>query len=291
MNDLSNPTPDNQPSELKASGFRNLIGEFFNRNFKNAVFVALAALSVFLICAAFALISQPKQPVSSGYQRVLVGRGEASIDAIPNLASFNFTVRFNDRLAKTAQSKTTELANSALKILETKGVNKKDIKTERFATYPNYEFQQSTCENNYCPPPKRVLKGYESLQTISVRIRDFAQDFALAGELLNQISEIGILEIEGLNFEIEDERKLKEQALAQAIDNAKENAKNTANALGVGLKRIVSFNENGQSPAPYQRFGAMAKMAMASEMADSAPEISAGSRKISSSVSISYEFE
>lgn len=260
---------------------------FFDKNLKNSLILVSSALVFFLIINAFAVISETRIKEKNIIpQNLIIGRGESFINAIPDIATFNFTVRIEEKSVKNAQQKMVEITNKALAILDQNAINKKDIKTENYSTYPRYDYQNSVCNNGVCPTPKQILRGFEAAQTISVKVRNLDK----AGDILSSIAEVGVAEVSGLSFEVDDIEKIKKQARSEAIDKAKEEAKTTAKALGVNLKRIVRFDQNdGPMPFPMMRAKSMAFASDA--MAVEAPRIEAGTERITASVSVTYEFE
>lgn len=257
--------------------------DFFDQKFKNFTLASIAALTFFLFAAGFSMMighdnsKQPPRPPS-----IIVGRGEASVSATPNTARFNFTARAEDKSPKIAQQKMMETANKALGILENQGIKKEDITTENYSTFPNYDYQAQSCANGYCPPSKRVLRNYEAVETFSVKISDFTK----AGDILSLIAEAGVAEVSDLSFEVDNLETLRNKARKEAIIRAKEDAKNTAEALGVRLGEIVGFNDNSFGAWPIHHSN-QRMMAMSVDAA--AAPIEAGQSKISSSVNISYE--
>ena len=211
------------------------------------------------------------------------GRGEVS--AIPDLATFSFTIRESAADVKGAQTKVTTKETVALAFLDKNGVNKKDIKTESYNSYPKYDYDLPCYEGMGipCRQGSPTIVGYEVSEYVSVKVRDLAK----AGEIVKGIGAVEISEISGPNFSIENEDDLKEQARKMAINEAKAKAKSLAGDLGVRLVRIVNFSENGSYPIIY---AAKEMVADSSARAQSpAPELPTGENKITSNVTITYE--
>ena len=125
--------------------------------------------------------------------------------------------------------------------------------------------------------------GYNVSQTVELKIRDIS----VAGEILSGIGEFGATDVSGLNFIVDNEDEINDQARDLAIQDARTQAKVLAKSLGVRLVKIVNFSENGDYPVYY---GMEKAMAVGGGMADSvAPQIPAGENTITSNVSITYE--
>ena len=98
---------------------------------------------------------------------------------------------------------------------------------------------------------------------------------------------IGVTNLSGPNFAIDDEDALKAEARKLAIDEAKSKAKILAKDLDVSLVKIVDFSESGNYPMMYSN-----KLSMMEDGAYSAPasaQLPKGENTISSDVTITYE--
>lgn len=221
------------------------------------------------------------------------GKGEVS--ATPDLATISFTLQDTEKEVKNAQDKVTAKESMVLAFLNTQNIDKKDIKTENYSSYPQYQYSNSVCPVQkyespmggmsmpvYCPPGKQVLTGYVVSENITVKIRDITK----AGAIVQGIGAVGVDQISGPSFSIENEDKLKEQARKIAIDDAKTKAKVLSADLGVRLVRIVNFSENGNYPIYYAKSMAMDSAVVAPSPA---PELPTGENKITSNVTITYE--
>ena len=83
------------------------------------------------------------------------------------------------------------------------------------------------------------MAGYNVIQTLQVKIRDLEK----LGEILEQATDAGANQAGNLQFTVDDDEAVKEEARAQAIEKAKEQAEKIADDLGVDLVRIINFNE------------------------------------------------
>jgi uncharacterized protein YggE len=207
--------------------------------------------------------------------------GKGEVFAAPDIALVNLTLREEAKAVKEAQDKVISEEKSALDFLDGQGIAKKDIKTESYNSYPKYDYG-TPCYSGYCPERTPKITGYEVSENISVKVRDLTK----AGDIVSGLGALGVAEISGPNFSIENEDKLSEEARKMAIEDAKTKAESLAGDLGVRLVRIVNFTEDGNYPGVYN-------FAVAGKAADSAaapsPELPTGENKIMSNVTITYE--
>lgn len=254
-----------------------------------AVLGAVVLLAVFLGVKTFGEVVSLRY-VGAGLQPTntinVSGYGEAV--AVPDIATFTFSVVSEKSTVALAQDDVTAKANAITAYLEGAGVAERDIQTSNYSIYPQYDYQQSACSSNgICPPGRQVLRGYEVRQTTTIKVRDTAK----AGDLLAGVGGKGATEVSGLNFTFDDPDQVQAEARDEAIADAKEKAEKLARSLGVRLVRVVSFSENGGGyPAPYySRDMAYGMGGAESAVAVKAPEISVGENKVTSNVNVTYE--
>src|SRR5258706_8710924 len=127
-------------------------------------------------------------------QRTIIASGEGEAYAIPDIATFSFSVTEMGDTVKAAQEKADAKINKALAAVKDSDIDEKDIKTVGYNVNPKYEWSQGICPQNTarlqsypCPSGKKVLTGYEVSQTISVKVRDTAK----AGDFVTKICTVG----------------------------------------------------------------------------------------------------
>ncbi|MEK7642391.1 MAG: SIMPL domain-containing protein [Patescibacteria group bacterium] len=253
--------------------------------------ISLMLLSAFLLVQVIINLKRLPNEGETYPQSTIMATGEGEAFAIPDIASFSFTVQESGESAESAQRLLDGKVNVALTMIKNAGVEEKDIKTTSYNVYPKYEWEQVYCVQMvgaYCPPGKNVLVGYEVSQTVSIKIRKVD----MAGELVNKVGSSGISNISGVDFTIDDRDRYVAEAREAAIKEAKEEAKLLAKQLGVKLGKIMYYNDNGNYPVPYydgygergggdiQTIGALGKAMLPT-----------GETKITSSVTITYEIK
>jgi uncharacterized protein YggE len=226
-------------------------------------------------------------------QNTITVSGEGEVLAKPDIATFSFTISEEGKTVAEAQKKATDKLNKAIDAVKKGGVNgDKDIRTLEYRINPKYEYYYQptplACTSTYCPPtpvkePKIV--GYEVSQTTEVKVRKLEG----AGELLTSVGNLGVQYVGNLQFKVEDEDAVKQEAQAKAIKEAREKAERLANQLGVSLVRVANFSESNYSPLYYGRGGVAVDSMSYSEKAVEAPTISTGENQITSNVTITYE--
>jgi uncharacterized protein YggE len=209
--------------------------------------------------------------------------GEGELVVKPDIATASFTIRESAKTVPEAQKASEAKITSALKELETLGVDKKDIKTNSYTVNPKYETQMIQCVAYPCPSGKTTIVGYEVTQSVTVKIRKIDQ----AGEVFGILGKVNITEISGPDFTVEDIEKAQAEAKELAIKDAREKARATAESLGVSLGAIVSFGEDngGYYPVMYKADAVAMSAGMVRSEAVTLPQ---GENVIKSRVTITY---
>ncbi len=207
------------------------------------------------------------------------GKGEVVVT--PDIATVSFGVTAENLDVAKAQTEATTKMNGIIDLLKSKGVNEKDIKLTNYNIYPRYDYTQTTAIYPYTG--KQVLAAYVVSQTVEVKIRDISK----AGEILSGVGTLKVTDVSGLNFTVDKEDAVKDEARALAITDAKDQAKILAKNLGVRLVKITAFSEGGNYPV-YAMNKSMA-LGMGGADAAIAPQVPMGENKITSNVSITYE--
>ena len=258
-------------------------GRFFN-----SVLTVIILLAVFLAVNSFLILKEYSYVGSGVYpSNVITVSGKGEVFAIPDTGSFSFSVVEDGATVKVAQDKASKKMNSILDSIKEMGIEDKDIKTIGYYSNPKYEYQQmqEICTKGYCPPGKQVLIGYEVSQTISVKVRKTDK----AGEALTKVGSLGVENISGLSFIVDDMDKAEAEARDKAITDAKQKAEILAESLGVKLVKIISFSESGNYPVPYYGMGGMEKSIGMDSVASAPPQLPVGENEIISNINITYE--
>ncbi len=212
----------------------------------------------------------------------VAGKGE--VIAIPDIASFTFTVSETAKTVEQAQESAVKKTDAALKAIRDNGVEERDIKTISYSVNPRYEWEAGICTQYGCPNGKNILKGYDVSQTVEVKVRDIKK----VGTLLSSVGSTGIQNISGVTFKVDDIEAVKDNAREIAIEDAKARAEVIAESLGVKVVRVTGYWE--ENPSYYPAYDMGYGGARAESMSVKAiPELPAGEQNIESRVSVTFE--
>lgn len=213
--------------------------------------------------------------------------GEGEVTAVSDIASLSVNLNKDGATAKEAQALLNKSITETLAYLKDQKIDDKDIKSEYGGLNPKYSYEK--CYTYPCPSNPKII-GYTATQSITIKIRDVDN----ASIIKTGLAGIGVTDISGPTFSIDDEDVLKDQARSLAIKEAKEKAKILAKELGVRLGKVVSFydNQNGNYPM-YDSTNSLKTMAVGApeSVAPSVPDLPKGENKITSNVTITYEIK
>lgn len=209
------------------------------------------------------------------YKNTISISGEGKVLAKPDIGQVSLTVFTQKTTVAAAQSENSKKMNAVLEGMKKLGVKDDDLKTTVYQINPTYQYSSG----------RSLIIGYEVRQTLSVKIRDLEK----ASEILDKAAMLGANEVGSLNFAIDDEEKLKEEAREKAVKQAKEKAETLAKTLGIKLGKVTSFSESSGIPYPQTYYSEKAISAIGMGGGGVAPDIQTGQNEITVSVVLNYE--
>lgn len=212
----------------------------------------------------------------------VTGKGE--VIAVSDIASLSLTLSKDGATTKEAQNLLNEQVSKTLEYLKKENIEDKDIKSDYGGVNPKYSYNEIKCMTYPCPSQEKII-GYTANQTITVKVRDVDN----SNKIRTGLADLGVSNISGPNFSIDNQDELNRDARAKAIEDARAKAKVLAKQLHVRLGDIVSFSENGIGyPMMYSEKSMAAGDAM---MQAPTPLLPKGENKITSNVTITYEIK
>jgi len=248
-----------------------------------AGWIVLILLSVFLVSKTiseikgWSFVGKSESP-----QTTISVSGKGEILVKPDIATFSFGIQEESLIVGEAQDKVAKSEGEILAFLKENGVAEADIKVSDYSIYPRYNYVRTY---DVYDGGKQVLAAYVVSESVEVKVRKISD----AGKLIGSMGELGATNLSGLTFGIDKQDDVMKQAREKAIADAKVSAEKLADELGVSLVRIVDFSESGvRPPAPYYYEKAALQ---ASDASGVNPELPAGTNKIISNVSVTYEIK
>lgn len=167
----------------------------------------------------------------------LVATGTATVIVEPEIAQITFGVdlRGNDPVAIVNES--AQKINRAIAAAREVGVAEKDLQTIGYNLWVETVYDPQTGQ-----PTGQVV--YHISHFVIATLRDPSK----TGNLLAAVIEAGANSISGVNFAVENPDALVKQARQKALENARAQAEQTAQVLGISLGKPILVSEGGGYP-------------------------------------------
>jgi uncharacterized protein len=229
--------------------------------------------SLMLAGAAGAAFAQSTQTIAPMMLESITVRGTGQSTVTPDRFTFTLGVQTVAPTVETAVNQNNQKVASVLAALKKAGAAESDIQTSQFNIYPQQDYQEGKLP--------RIL-GYQVNNSITVRSMKVGD----AGKLLGVAVGAGVNTSSGINFEVSDPARGRDQALRAALEDARAKAMSLAQAAGRTLGRTLQIVEGGTTtPPPYAMPRAMA---MEGRIAGDVP-VEAGTQEVSFSITATFE--
>lgn len=170
---------------------------------------------------------------STTTQRSVTVSGTATIRSAPDEAVIGLGVQTQANTAQGALSQNAEKMVAVLQAVEGQGVPKGDIATSSVSLYPTYG--QSGTD----------ITGYQVANQVDVTVRNMDK----VGPVIDAAVGAGANFTNGVTFQLSDQNKGVNDALAAAVANARSKADTLAAAGGAQLGQVLSIQETS-APTP-----------------------------------------
>lgn len=210
--------------------------------------------------------------------------GDGKVSAKPDMVQIHVSFQELGATSRQALDKVDQKIAAAIKVLKDNGIPDTDIQTDNLNVYTEYDYS-----NNY----RRII-GQRASQGLSVKVKKIDDKATKAAKIIDELSSIDNLQMNGIVFDIEDKTRLFSQARELAFKKAQQKAEELAKLSGVKLLKPLSISDTTYDVSASPRYSNVAQMKIAAstgaDMANSA-EISTGEMSISSSLNILWSID
>jgi uncharacterized protein len=234
--------------------------------------MGIVLLAPVLVACSSRAFAQTPTPASASPRTISVtGKGEVPLT--PDIARITIGVRTQGVDVAEAVASNNTQAQEVVEALQEMGVAERDIQTSNFSIYP----QQQYDERGQVIDTTFVVEN-----TVYVTVRELES----LGDLLDVAVGRGANSIYGIQFDVEEKGGAVSEARQVAVEDARAQAQELAEAAGVQLGDIQSISAISSYPGPiFDGRGA------AAEQAASTVPISPGQLIITAEVSVVYEIQ
>lgn len=232
-----------------------------------------------VLTTAATLLGGCKAPVAGGNEEdtapapTLRVQGLGQITVEPDIARLTVGVLTSDADAAVAQDTNDAAMSRVIIAIRAAGVEERDIQTTQYYAYPRYDYNTPTNE----------IIGYDVTHMVTVTVR--AVD--TVGQVLKAANQAGANQNYDISFDVDDRDAAYQQALTEAVENAKQKAQAIAAPSGVTLGEPSAIYE-GTTPTAYDN-GLRNEMA-AGDVDGGAP-VQTGTLTVTAYVTIVYDLQ
>ncbi|MGE5623764.1 MAG: SIMPL domain-containing protein, partial [Methanocella sp.] len=188
--------------------------------------VGLAALTG-LTLAVSETLGKALRPAEA----VIAVAGEATAKADPDRAEFTLGLESRGATAREAQTKNAGTMEKVVAALVGAGIDRKDIRTSAYNLTPVRRWDQKS--------GREITEGYQVTSLVTATTGETARVGALVDTAVNA----GANTVQGVAFSVADQGKVRQQALAQAVADARNRAQQMASAAGVRVGKITAMTD------------------------------------------------
>ena len=236
-----------------------------------SLFLSLLLGTVAVTASAQPATHPPREAAS--FETVSV-TGTGRVTLTPDRFTFNVGVQTQAPTVEDAVNQSNTKVAAVIAALKKGGATDADIKTTGFSIYPQQDFSQQG------QMPR--LLGYQVSNNLTVSRKQIGD----AGRLLQAAVAAGVNQASGIQFEVSDPARGRDEGLKAAFDDARRKAEVLATAAGRTLGRALTITEGGavEPPRPMPMVRTMAMQAKVSEV-----PVESGSQELSFTVSALFE--
>jgi len=226
-----------------------------------------ATLAVALVpCAALADGERP---------RTVSVSGSGEVAAEPDVAFVTLGVEARKPSMADARAEVAGTVDRVLALTRDLRIDPKLVNATRVQVQPEYSWNDKD--------RKRVLLGYLVSRQVQVEVRDLEQ----LGPLLERAVDAGVNQVNDPVLDSSKRKSLEREAMAKAVEDARQNAETLARAAGVRLGPVRMLN--GASSAPPMPMYRRGPMVMADAAAAPEATYQPGEMKFNAVVNAEYD--
>lgn len=240
------------------------------------LFIGYLTVFLMLLFIMYLIVFQNGRIVDARHVSV---SGLATINVIPDVANVSFDLLTKEKTAQEAKEANDAMLKKLNEVLKKYEIKETELKMNYINIHPYYQYKANL----------RELAGYEAQKTITIKIKEIDKYSSFIDDLLR----IGISNINGVDFAIEDIKTVRNQARVKALEIAREKAELFASSVS---KKIVDVIEVSESDSGFHHnaqanYRGMLKQAMVNGTNEVGVEEERGNIAVSASVSVVFIME
>lgn len=245
----------------------------------------LTVLIVVLIASVFSTSAQETDRLP-----VITVSGTAEVQIAPDEAVFSLDVTKTNKDLQTAKRLNDESVAKILELARRFSVLPQHVQTTHISVDMKYESIRDAKTRIFNDDGdevgKRIFRGYEVSNTVTVRLTDMSR----FEEFLSEVLQTGLSAVNSVKFETSKLRENKDKAREMAMKAAKEKAVAMAAAIGQTVGRAVKVTEGNLGGQPYANYAANSNsIGTTGSFSESVVTFAPGAIKIEAQVTVSFQ--
>lgn len=254
-----------------------------NKNITPTIIIALAViLSAFFISRTGVSIKSTGGVESNGrISNAITVSGDGQVFAKPDMVQLNVGFQETALTSKDALDKVNNKVDEALKVLKNNNIPDADITTNNISVYTEYDYSNSA---------RRVI-GQRASQSLSIKVKKIDSKAAKAVKIIDELSTINNIQMNGISFDIEDKTDLFSKARELAFNKAEQKAQELAKLSKTRLTKPISISDSTFDVSPMPMTSNVAQFkSMAIDSANQT-QIATGEMNVNANLSIVWGME
>lgn len=215
----------------------------------NQTIIAALILALGICAAAYFFGSRGLTISTAPAMKTISTTAEGKVKIVPDTVIISAGVEVRTRATQEdAYADMTTSINTVKDVLKAAGIEEKNIQTANLSASPEYNYDSG----------KQVPNGYMASTTLTVRVEK--KDQKIANDILDRVSKIENIRINGVDYDLADKEKVYSEARKMALEKARTKADEMAKISGVSIVGVVSISETGNNypmPMMAQNYRAM----------------------------------
>lgn len=205
----------------------------------------------------------------------IVARGVGKVVAVPDVLTVSIGIHTQAGKAADALAENNLRTQALLDSIAARGIDDKDVQTSNISVGPTYGGENFS-----------VITGYQVENTLTLKLRDLDGAGAVIDELAVPAGDA--IRIQGMGFSIDDPTDLMGQARTDAVERARAQAEQLAQAAGVALGNVRTISE--VPSGSFEGFNESLSGGLAADAGTQVP-IAPGSQELTLEVTVVYEID
>lgn len=207
--------------------------------------------------------------------------GDGLVTSRPDMVEISVSVKSLASTSREALDKVNQKTAQIVDVLKKNDLPDTDYKTVGLNIYTEYDYSDKV----------RRITGQRATQSLNIKVKKIDDKATKAAKIIDDLSAISDIEMNGISFDIEDKTKFYSQARELAYKKARQKAEELAKLSGVKLGKPASIADATYDVTPRPVFSNVAELKALSISGGGDTQIATGDMSISTNLQIMWSIE